>query len=119
MRIMRCLDPHTPSSTTSGICRHCTLVAMSTAVATTTTLSPFNYIGFNAWPLVIDQHSPFFGSLQKGQNYFVVFPGVFFAATTGTYAFQATFDDGSVVFLDGSLIVNNDAVQSATTVTNS
>ena len=43
-----------------------------------------------------------------------IWQGVFFAPVAGTYDFDTGSDDGSVLFLDGNLVVNNNFVQTLT-----
>jgi len=48
-------------------------------------------------------------------NLQVRWSGKFRAATAGTYTFATTSDDGSVLYMDGTLVVNNNFSQGATT----
>jgi hypothetical protein len=45
------------------------------------------------------------------------FSGEFEVATAGTYTFSLTSDDGSVLYVDGAQVIDNDAVQAPTTKT--
>ncbi len=49
-------------------------------------------------------------------NYAVRFDGFFNAATAGAYYFDTRSDDGSVLYIDGNLVVNNNNYQGAVTV---
>lgn len=86
------------------------LISSSTVLTTAAAKSPFSYTSGADWPALVDQHYPFTG-LGVGQHYFVVYTGNFYASTTGDYMFQTDSDDGSAVFIDGSLVVNNNRIQ--------
>jgi autotransporter-associated beta strand protein len=47
-------------------------------------------------------------------NFEGVWTGNFNAQTTGTYAFDTGSDDGSMIFIDGNVVVNNNAFQGVT-----
>jgi autotransporter-associated beta strand protein len=47
-------------------------------------------------------------------NFEAVFTGLFNAPTTGTYTFDTGSDDGSMIFIDGNVVVNNNFVQPVT-----
>ena len=55
-------------------------------------------------PLIVDAH-----------DYEVRWTGKFIAPSTGTYTFSTTSDDGSMVWIDGSNVVSNNAFQGLTT----
>jgi autotransporter-associated beta strand protein len=46
-----------------------------------------------------------------GNSFFGVWTGIFFAAVSGTYVFDTASDDGSTLFVDGALVVNNNFQQ--------
>jgi autotransporter-associated beta strand protein len=52
-------------------------------------------------------------------NFQVVWTGMFHAATAGTYNFATASDDGSMLFLDGNAVVNNNNWQGVTRHTGS
>jgi autotransporter-associated beta strand protein len=49
-----------------------------------------------------------------GDNFIGVWTGVFFAPTAGTYTFDTGSDDGSMLFIDGNVVVNNNFYQGVT-----
>jgi autotransporter-associated beta strand protein len=50
-----------------------------------------------------------------GNSIFGVWTGVFFAPSPGTYGFDTASDDGSTLFIDGTLVVGNNFQQGVTT----
>ena len=56
-------------------------------------------------------------TFDTGDNYALKFETYLTITTAGTYNFQTRSDDGSMLFLDGVQIVNNDGLHSAVTVT--
>ena len=48
-------------------------------------------------------------------NFVAVFTGLFDAPTTGSYTFDTGSDDGSMLFIDGNTVVNNNNFQGVTT----
>ena len=62
--------------------------------------------------------SGFPAAIQANPNNFVAeYTGLFNAQTTGTYTFDTASDDGSMLFIDGNVVVNNNNFQGVTTVT--
>ena len=51
---------------------------------------------------------------SNATNFIAAFTGYFSAATTGTYLFDTGSDDGSVIYIDGNLVVNNNFSQGVT-----
>ncbi len=50
----------------------------------------------------------------NANNFEAVFTGLFNAPTAGTYTFDTGSDDGSMIFIDGNVVVNNNAFQPVT-----
>jgi autotransporter-associated beta strand protein len=50
-----------------------------------------------------------------GNSIFGVWTGIFFAAVSGTYVFDTASNDGTTLFIDGNLVVNNNFQQGVTT----
>ena len=50
---------------------------------------------------------------SNASNFTVIFTGKFNAPTAGSYTFSTTSDDGSELWIDGSLVVNNNYGQAA------
>ncbi|MDA3926248.1 MAG: PA14 domain-containing protein [Kiritimatiellae bacterium] len=50
----------------------------------------------------------------EDSNFVVYYSGLFFAGTAGTYGFATVSDDGSMVFIDGDVAVDNNGNQSYT-----
>lgn len=48
------------------------------------------------------------------ENFAILWTGLFMANKTGSYGFSTASDDGSVLFVDGQLVVDNNAMQSYT-----
>ena len=79
-----------------------------TALSSTTSLNnsfDFGTTG-SAFP------SPY--SSTTATNFEAVFTGLFNAPTTGSYLFDTGSDDGSMIFIDGNVVVNNNAFQPVT-----
>ena len=55
--------------------------------------------------------------IDSGDEYAIRYETTLTITTAGTYTFQTRSDDGSQLFLDGTMIVDNDGLQSPTTVT--
>ena len=54
------------------------------------------------------------GITNRGTNFAVTYDGFISITTAGKYTFYTSSDDGSQLFIDGTLIVNNDGGHSAT-----
>ena len=52
----------------------------------------------------------------RNTNYFLRFAGYVNIPTNGSYTFYLNSDDGSLLWLDGALVVNNDGQHAATEV---
>ena len=79
-----------------------------TALSSTTSLNnsfDFGTTG-SAFP------SPY--SSTNATNFEAVFTGLFNAPTAGSYFFDTGSDDGSMIFIDGNVVVNNNAFQPVT-----
>jgi autotransporter-associated beta strand protein len=63
----------------------------------------------NGWPQIVP-------GTDTATNVIGVWTGVFEAAVAGTYAFDTVSDDGSMIFIDGNVVVNNNAYQGPTKV---
>lgn len=59
----------------------------------------------------------FVGSDAGGDNYGYIYQGFINITTAGNYRFRTTSDDGTVVFIDGVEVVNNDGLHGNVTVT--
>ncbi|MDD3583560.1 MAG: PA14 domain-containing protein, partial [Kiritimatiellae bacterium] len=51
---------------------------------------------------------------QSTSNFAVLWEGLFAAQTSGSYGFATASDDGSVVFINGQMVVDNNAMQGYT-----
>ncbi len=51
---------------------------------------------------------------SNAANFEAVFTGLFNAQTAGSYTFDTGSDDGSMIFIDGNVVVNNNAIQGVT-----
>lgn len=54
-------------------------------------------------------------NVQTTVNFAVLWEGLFAAQTSGSYGFATASDDGSVLFIDGQMVVDNNAMQGYTT----
>ena len=62
--------------------------------------------------------SGFPAAIQANPNNFIAeYTGLFNAQTAGAYTFDTASDDGSMLFIDGNVVVNNNNFQGVTTVT--
>ena len=88
-----------------------TLTPITTALSSTSSFSSTTFdFGANG--------SGFPAAVQANPNNFVAeYTGLFNAQTTGTYTFDTASDDGSMLFIDGNVVVNNNNFQGVTTVT--
>lgn len=59
------------------------------------------------------------GPLGTGDNWVMIQMRHFYASSDGTYNFQTTSDDGSFLWVDGKLVVNNYGLHGSTTVSGS
>jgi hypothetical protein len=53
-------------------------------------------------------------NVKDTSNFAVLWEGLFAAQTSGSYGFATASDDGSVLFIDGQMVVDNNAMQSYT-----
>ena len=88
-----------------------TLTPITTALSSTSSFSSTSFdFGANG--------SGFPAAVQANPNNFVAeYTGLFNAQTAGTYTFDTASDDGSMLFIDGNVVVNNNNFQGVTTVT--
>ena len=88
-----------------------TLPLITTALSSTSSFSSTSFdFGANG--------SGFPAAVQANPNNFAAeYTGVFNAQTAGTYTFDTASDDGSMLFIDGNVVVNNNNFQGVTTVT--
>lgn len=82
-------------------------------------LGTFAYGGlnFDAWSRFGNSGNGDWVPLYRPDNYTARIIGQFQVATTGTYAFGTRSDDGSVLRIDGNVVVNNNFYQGPTTRT--
>src|SRR5205085_5459808 len=56
---------------------------------------------------------------RRHENYAITFDGVFRVPADGTYTFTLSSDDGSNLYVDGALVVDNDGVHAPATIADS
>ena len=69
--------------------------------------------GGTEWPY------PYAYGQSEGDTYDTYFYGSIYLSDSGTYTFQTRSDDGSMLFIDGQLVVDNDGNHGMVTVTDS
>jgi autotransporter-associated beta strand protein len=100
------------------------LAGMLATLATDTKLgTAFTSAGGNAslnWPNNGDGNGPAFANLgftSHNDNYDVAMSGMITLAQAGTYTFSTSSDDGSMLWINGQTVVNNNNYQGVTTKT--
>lgn len=84
-------------------------------------VSSLDQINFTAAPIdtrfvarIDESTNGAFAAGLPSDNFAVRYTGEFIAESAGTYTFFLTSDDGSRLFVDGALVIDNDGLQSAT-----
>ncbi len=97
------------NSSLAGLTPDLTELSATTSRANSLDFGDDDGADVSAFPAPYNTNGP------NGHGYFeAVYTGTFNAPTAGTYTFDTDSDDGSMLFIDGNVVVNNNAFQGLT-----
>lgn len=102
-----------PAPNGSALVYNLDTAASNTSSSDFTQIVPLSYVGAFGWNGV-GKNWGSYGPIGTTNNWIIMQPFVFYVRTSATYSFKLSSNDGSWLWIDGQVVINNSGLKSKT-----